>query len=272
MLKPALRPPMRAPLRSADSPREGVGVAYEAEASALFARFTTPPDATRKGVINTLVKALKDFGIWAKLDALYLMAAADSQAARQNWIADQYNLTAVSGPTFAADRGYTGDAAAAYLDTGFNPATATSPKYLLNSASLAFWCRTNTIITGYEVGNASTTQLSARSASANTVRGRLSDASLSNWGTVADALGLTAINRSASNARQVYRGGSSIGTDTGASTAVTSANLVFLSAGTAAGFGNRQVAFGALGGSLDATEHANLYAAVNTYLTAIGAA
>ena len=25
MLKPALRPPMRAPLRSADSPREGVG-------------------------------------------------------------------------------------------------------------------------------------------------------------------------------------------------------------------------------------------------------
>ena len=268
-----IRSVLRSPLRSVLRPTIGEGGgAYEAEASALFARFTTPPTDTRKGQINTLIKALKTAGVWTKLDALYLMAAADSQAARQNWIADQYNLSAVSGPTFAADQGYTGDASAAYLDTGFNPATATSPKYLLNSASLAFWCRTNTIIAGYEAGNSTTTQLSARSAQANTVRGRLSDGTLSNFGSTTDARGLIAINRSASNARQAYQNGASIGTDTAVSTGVTSTNLVFLSAGSGAGFGNRQVAFGAIGGSLGATEQANLYAAINTYLTAIGAA
>lgn len=81
------------------------GVVYSPEALALSARFTTPPDTARKTLINNLIVALKAAGVWAKLGAPYLRAAADSQAARQNWLANQFNSTPVASPTFASDRG-----------------------------------------------------------------------------------------------------------------------------------------------------------------------
>ena len=123
-----------------------------------FSPFTTPPDPTRKALINTLVKSLKAAGVWTKLDALYLFAAADAQAARRNWIQDLYNATAVSSPTFAADRGYTGDGAAAYLDTGFNPSTASSPKLTQNSAHASAWDRTSRAADGTNILGAGSPQ------------------------------------------------------------------------------------------------------------------
>jgi hypothetical protein len=39
-------------------------------------------------LIDALVGALKASAVWAKLDVLWVLAAADSQAARRNWIAD----------------------------------------------------------------------------------------------------------------------------------------------------------------------------------------
>lgn len=112
------------------------------EAADLVARFTTPPDNARKALIDTMVGVLKAAGVWSKLDALYIMAAHDSRAARRNWIADAYNLTPTSSPTFTADQGYAGDGSTSYLSTGFNPATAVSPKFVQNSAHLAAWSRT----------------------------------------------------------------------------------------------------------------------------------
>ena len=130
----------------------GAGVSYDAAATALFARFTTPPTSARKAVINTLIVALKDAGVWSKLDALYLFAAADSQAARQNWVQDLYNATAVSSPTFTADRGYNGDGSASYVDSGFNPTTAVTPKFVQNSAYFGLWSRTTTTFAGSSAG------------------------------------------------------------------------------------------------------------------------
>lgn len=98
--------------------------AYEPEALALFARMTTPPDARRKGLINTLIAGLKHAGVWSRLDAFYMLAAHTAQAACLNWVADAYNLTPVNNPAFEVDRGYTGNGLNAYLDTGFNPVTS----------------------------------------------------------------------------------------------------------------------------------------------------
>ncbi len=103
-----------------------INAVYSPEAAALLSRMTVTPSTARKQLIDALIATLVGAGIWAKLDALYLLAAHDAQAARLNWIADRYNLTAVNSPTFTTDRGYAGTGAAMYLDTGFNPATAAS--------------------------------------------------------------------------------------------------------------------------------------------------
>lgn len=99
-------------------------VAFEAETTALLARFTSQPDATRQSLINACIKGLKDDGVWVDLHGLWLLAAHDAQAAQRNWKQDAYNLTVVGSPTFAANAGYSfAGSTADALQTGFSYAT-----------------------------------------------------------------------------------------------------------------------------------------------------
>ena len=269
-------------------PRKGVpipaigqgGVVYEAEAVALFARMTVQPDATRKGLINTLILALKAGGSWAKRDAIYVMAAHDAQASRRNWIADQYNLTAVSGPVFTADRGYAGDGSGAYLDTTLNPATAVSSKLTQNSASVAVWNRSA------RAANA-TVQLGAQNSATSVIyiqtrfNGDLFTGFLNNTtpgDTVANTVsnGFYAVNRSTSTALQLYKNNASVLAATKASVAPPSATITLLASNrqgsTPTAFSADQLAFSAIGGHLTAAELLAEYSAVQSYLQTVGAA
>lgn len=252
----------------------GGGASYSPEAQALFARFTTPPTDARKVLINNLIVALIAAGIWGKLDALYLTAAADSQAARRNWIADQYNLTAVAAPTFAADRGYTGDGASSQLDTNLNPATAITPQYLQNSAHISAWGRTS------RAGN-SRPIMSLLGGPGTNIYPLLTDGNayyrcndnneaggLSSTGST----GLFLANRSGATAREGYRNGVSGGAiGAVASKAVLNFNFALLQGGTGA-FSTDQIAMASIGSTLSATQALAFYNAVNTYLQAVGAA
>lgn len=97
-----------------------MGSGVPAEAHALFARMSTPPSGARKQQIARLIRSLKQAGVWSKLDALYLFAGADSQAALLNWKSASYNATN-NGASFTADRGFTGNGSSAYLATGYTP-------------------------------------------------------------------------------------------------------------------------------------------------------
>src|SRR5690606_7666747 len=119
------------------------GPAYLPEAQALFDRFTTPPTTARKNLINDLFAALMEAGVYSKLDAFYIFAQYDEQAALQNWVADQYNSNPVNSPTFTVDRDYVGNGTSSYLDSQFNPSTAVSPKFVQNSAYFGIWSRTS---------------------------------------------------------------------------------------------------------------------------------
>jgi len=67
------------------------------------------PSAARQLVIDALIRQLKDAGVWAKLDVLYVIAAHDIQAGRVNWKnPGTFTATEVSAPTFTTDRGYAG--------------------------------------------------------------------------------------------------------------------------------------------------------------------
>jgi len=113
----------------------------EAETTALLARMTTQPDDTRKELINTTIKALKDSGVWAKLDCFYMFSAHDAQTSLLNWIKNAHNCTGVSSPTFNADQGYTGNGSSSYLRTNYNPSSQ-AVNFAASAASIGCYIRT----------------------------------------------------------------------------------------------------------------------------------
>ncbi len=140
------------------------GVVYDPSASALFARMTTPPSAARKASINAAIVSLKSLGLWSKLDALYVLAAADRQAAKLNWVSTSFDLTEIDGAnlTFTADVGFQGNGTSSKLSTGFNPVVAGSgSRFQTTSGSIGFWSFTPGITAGADMGNANT-QLQCR--------------------------------------------------------------------------------------------------------------
>jgi hypothetical protein len=240
-----------------------------AESSALVARMTTPPTSARAALIDTLIGSLKSSGVWAKCDAIYLFAAADSQAACLNWKGSSYTATPTSSPTFTADRGFTGNGSSAYLDTGAAHNGLTN--LTLNSAHLSAWCLTElNLATSLSAGLTGTTNTLYVAPRALGLAGGRIDDFVTLQVTQASSIGLTGLNRSASGARQLYRNGASIGSDAQASSALQAANIVFLRGTTQ--YGAHQVSFGSFGASLSGTEEAAKYSAVLAYLQGVGAA
>ena len=119
-----------------------IGSLFDPSAMAIMAAFTTPATMARQQLINTLVVALKAGGtssIWSNSDVIYVLAAADSQAALINWRnPGTFNATAVNSPTHKVDRGFTGDGASSRVDTGWTPST-NGIKYIRDNASAWAW-------------------------------------------------------------------------------------------------------------------------------------
>lgn len=251
----------------------GAGSSYQAETEAIAAAFTTPPTTARKDLIDAAVVALKSAGVWTKLDALYAFAAADSQAALINWKAPgTFNCTEVNAPVFTADQGFTG-ASTKYLDSGFNPTTAPSPKFVQDSASAFAWSNTNVQIIGGIIGEnvatASTTTMIYPRYNDNNVYSRINQATANVQIASSDSTGFWSINRSASNLQTLYKNASSLNTNATASNAPTNASMKFL-IGSVSEPWTGQCCGGGIGSSLNSTEQTALYNALRTYLTGVG--
>jgi hypothetical protein len=94
--------------------------AYDTDAQSYFSRLSVQPDASRKALLNDFVVTMKQKGWWPHFKFVYVQAAHDAQAARQNMVADLGNLLLVGAPTFVLNSGYEGDAAGACLRNNVN--------------------------------------------------------------------------------------------------------------------------------------------------------
>lgn len=247
-----------------------LGSIYCQEARTAFAAMSAMPSAPMRRLYDICIRSLIAAGIWTKLDALYLMNAEAAQAARVNIKSPgTYDLTAVSSPTFTAKSGYAGDGASAYLSTNFNPSTASSPNYVQNSAGLFLWglkaAADASGAMGYITGG--NAYLFPRWTD-NNIYTRLNDADTAV--ATATGLGLTHGNRSASSAVQIYRDGVSVKTAATVSTAIANATLALLRS-SASAFYSGGLAMAGVCGSLNSTEAAALYSALNTFKTGVDA-
>lgn len=238
-------------------------------ANALFARMTTPPSDARRVLINALIVGLQTDGLWNLLDALYLTAAANTQAGTLNWKSSSYTLTESGTGTWTVDRGWAGDGISGRLSTGVAPASLTN--LLQDSATAFVWSRTAAQSANPCLGLSAnqTFQLNPRS-TGDSFNYRINQSTTTNAAT-ADGSGLFSASRTGASATQSYRNGAALGAAGAIASAARSANAIVLG-GNVATYATTQIAAAGFGAGLDATQNANLYTRLNTYLTAIGAA
>ena len=241
------------------------GGAFDPFSQAIFEAFTTPPTAERQIIIDTAVKALVAGGVWDNLDALYMLAAADSQAALINWKnPGTYDGTLANAPTFVADQGFTGNGSNAEIDTGFNPSSAPAPNYVQDDACI--FGRVRTAGDGLLWGAGSPTFIGFYETGAYLIR--LNNGNGANTTTMART-GFISVSRSSGAAQDVYHTGALVESDADVSNGVPGATIKVLSNGGT--FSNVQMSSFGVGGALTAPQQAALAAAELAYMQAVGA-
>ena len=127
------------------------GVTYDADALAYFTANTAITSDADKNAINTFYSGLKTDGVYSKINAMYLPLWSSATANKWNLINPVdtnggYRLTFSTGWTHAST-GMTPNGTSAYADT-FLSTSVTG----LNTGHLSYYSRTNTTITGIEMG------------------------------------------------------------------------------------------------------------------------
>ena len=108
--------------------------AHSSQALAYLARTVGGNEGGNGTNIATLIDGLVADGVWAKLDALYVLAQQNQTDALLNLVGTSYSLTTSGAPTFTSYVGFNGGGSS-YLITGFNPISAISPNYTRDSAN-----------------------------------------------------------------------------------------------------------------------------------------
>lgn len=253
----------------------GRRAAPDPAAAALIARMSVAPDMGRSGLIDGLVRALKGAGVWGKLDALYLLAAHDAQAARLNWVSASYGLSVSGSPGFTTDRGYTGDGSAAYLDSGFNPATA-GGRFAQNDAHMGVWIGTDVAsTTQFDIGS-TRAAINSRRASVNAIR-LFANAAAGDEAALSPvtSIGWTCWSRTGSASYSAAKNGGISAGITQSSVALLSLPFYILAQSTtgpaATAHSMRRVQAACWGSQLSSGEMAALHGALAAYMAAVGA-
>lgn len=248
--------------------RGGGGAAVSAEAQQFFGR-VSDPGASRRTLYAALIDALVAGGVWSKLDALYVLAAADAPTALENLVQDAFNAAVVSTPTFTADRGYIG-APAKYINTTYNPTTAAG-HMTQNSVSLFAWSLTAGQKAGAILGGASSANIGLFPRYTDDkfyadINSGAGDTGI----TVATGAGLKGGVRRLATAYDYYLDGANSGTRLDNSVPLVNQDIHLLELGAGSEY-TGQVAAASLGGALSDADVLVLYNALHTYLVAVGA-
>jgi len=248
------------------------------------------PTAGTQTAITTLICGLVTDGVFSKLDVLYLFAinsngAGDLGAANALVNAANpgtFNGTANGSPSFSANNGYAGvDASTTvYIDTGFNPSTATSPQFTRNSSHVMAWPYTNAA-SGASGGSAIALVLGSNNTSrvyprysdnnfysdANSATNSTGVSNNTNTG------GMYLVSRTGASSVDHYKITTNQGNTSESSAAVLNGNFAVLAqrvAGAGVNFGSAlQLATVSIGGGLSSTDVSNLESRLCTYLTTV---
>lgn len=247
------------------------------QALALFAAMTVQPSHARKALIDqTVIQPLINAGIWEKLNCLHVPAAHTSQAGRLNWITPgTYDLTAVNldDTDFTVDRGYTGDGASGYLDSGFLPNTHGAGLFTQNDcAAFAFSLKQGQDVASAVgiVGGGGTRNVHVYPRfTDDQAYARVNSAAYgTNMGSVTDGRGLVVGARDGAASVRLYKGSTQIASSTQASGSLDNQAMGYFRNGS--DYFSGTVAAGGWGAFLTTVEAAVINTALDAFMTALG--
>lgn len=249
--------------------RTDILTAAEAEASRIINRMSVLPTQARRGLITAFVGAMINADVWDRLDALYVMAAHDAQAGRINWRgAGAQDLVNVNGAAFTTDRGFAGDGATSYLDTGL--AGNAADNYSRDSGFAAIWSLTDTANNNWnDISGGGGLYINARAVSGSAAARCNNSSAAASAAAVPSAIGLFATSRQASDTFDFYRNGTLLVSPSIASEALT--GTPFYIGRNATNYSGRRLGLAAIGAGLTPAQYQAFYAAAAAYMTAVGA-
>ena len=233
---------------------------YQAVLDFATSEGDTLPSANQQILQNNLLRALKTFGIWNKLDSFAMFATDGDVGFSLICWKRLVKMTAVNSPTFTANEGFTGNGTSSRINTGFTPDG--SGNYKLNAASFGVFVKTQGTKNEYLAGAGNNTRMRAVESSLNRINsGNMNSTFYFN------VVGLSHLNKSsATNVQCIVNGVTSNRTVTNEGLDDEFTFLDFTSGG--AGPSNAQISLGFIGGDLS-SEAADFSTAVNTYISSI---
>ena len=252
---------------------------HSAEALAYLARTVGGNEGGNGANIATLIDGLVSDGVWAKLDALYVLAQQNATDSLLNLVGTSYSLTVGFGsPVFTTYVGYSFPTGGSYFDTNFNTSTAPSPKYTQNSASFGVWSYAVVTENFAVMGNgaAGAASILYPSFSGSAFYARVNDSTAGSVPTPGSK-GVFAGDRSSSANVVPYWNGVSQGAVTSTSGAPINGDFAIGSVGAALLRGAASPRTTAqtlcavfIGASLGASGQLALYTRLRTYMTSVG--
>ena len=250
------------------------GVAYDPDAQAFFTA-SGLTGATNLTAINNLVVALKGYGIWTKMKAIYPMVGGTAALHKWNLKDPQdtnaaFRLTFNGGWTHDAN-GITGNGTNNFANTFLIPNT----DLLLNSTHISAYTRSNISVNAPLLSseNISTYDnglyIWARQVGILLSSVRINDNTSSGTSSPADIRGLHIATRTASNVKN-YRFNQTEQFSSSAASSARNTSSIYLGASrNNANYNSSNLAFSTVGEGLSNSECDNLYLAVQAYQTTL---
>lgn len=255
---------------------QGSGASLDSDAQA-FLTAASISDSTSSTATDTLVKALKDAGVWTKLRAIYPFVGGTASTHKWN-LKDPRDLDAAFRLTFGggwthSSTGAKPNGTTAYADTKFNTSTS---GFTSTNGMLALYSRSDTVTSNpYDIGNSDGADTKATILitryNNNLAFFCFGTSGYSPNGGSQDGRGFFASNRVNGNS-EGYKAGVRIINQ--ADTCTLASLSLYIGAsnkdGTASYFSDKEYAFAAIGDTLTTQNHADLYAAVQAFQTSLG--
>lgn len=242
---------------------------------AYLSAMATPLDRKYHIIVDRLVSSLVVNNIWTEMDAIYLMTMTTSAQGRLNLVsptgADAL-LNVVGTVTHTTNSGFncTGNNS---NRLSMNTACGSLPNFRQNDASFGAWTINTASENAFVCGETSGNNQLCPNLSGGNQYGRINMSSNSSTSAGGGGNGFHVMNRSGASAFQMYFNGSSFSTGTTASASGGLGNVFnFVNANSGIPQTTARLRVGFIGGSLDATQHSNLYTALNTFLSQYDAA
>lgn len=254
----------------------GGGFTPSCTESTNFLARTSGLDTTHKTNYDNLICGLVTDGDYTKLDVLYVWATDTTTNALLDLTPNARNGTVIGTPaSFTANVGYTGDGSTFAIDSGFNPFSASTPQYTLDSASVGVYVQSNFTSGFHGIWNAGAENVGIMhfttyffDTAQYVINGTIPKIGV----TSTTSLGQWILTRTASTTVAFYRNGSTtpFDTDTDVSSSVPRTSIYFFDANGNSAAISAQMSGGFIGGGLTSAAMARVAARNNAYMTAYG--